>query len=429
MGFLDGLFGKKPTNPQVCYEDIMDKPLSELLPFMKQALGKSPTGSVSVLVSFQRRLYEIAYWDNHVSDGHRSSAFELAQTLTDSIESGFAGDPDGLEAYRYVVQNLISSSPYGSLCWLITENNIQSDQIIAFASRLENAPLLRKYFEDASASGPEVLRGFIREMLREIINTRRPGGSKNAVLILHGLAVARDATLEAILEPEAISAFRNAHRDYAMAQRKLTDLLVQPGAQGCLSFEPVPSPDALADLVILDMQRVHEGTDEDTDLQAYLDGLSEEDRRNVRFARSIMTLHLAIQQAGSVYGEAFGASLRASFLEKLPRMRDCGLETLLKKVEITEDGTYEEVGFSPDFVFLDEILHMGKEEERTEESFEAGKEPTTMGSNLLSAYRTTFLEYFRYRLRYFAAMERGEPTDRHPGDYADDWLFQPSAVG
>jgi len=426
MGFLSAIFGKKRIDSEIRYEDICDKPFTELLPFMKAVLTKNPSGSASVLIAFQRRLFEIAYWDFHVSDGHRAKAFELAQSFTTGIESAFAGNPDGLESYRHAVSNLIQTSPYGTLYWLIEENNIPSDQICTFAIRPENAPLLRKHLEDGSAAGSKVRKEFIRDMVREVILTRRPVGTKNAVLILHGLVVGRDGTLEAILEPEEIAAFRNAHRDYAKARETLGTLGIQPDDPGGLSFEPIPSPGSLADLVIIDMKAVNEGTDEDAELKAYLDGLSEEDKSNVRFTRSILTLHLAIQQAGSVYGEAFGTLLRAAFLEKLPAMRDGGLEYLLKRFELAEDITYDKVGFSPDFILLNEIFNIGKAEEQTEESFEKEKESTTKGGIILSSYRTRFLEYFRYRLRFFAAMERGEPTDRHPKDYADDWLYKPS---
>lgn len=430
MGFLSGIFGKKESKPTIRYEDICDKPLVELLPFMQEVLTKNPSGSASVLVFFQRRLFEIAYWDFHVSDGDRAKAFELAQSFTASIESAFAGKPDVLEGYRYTVKKLIHTSPYGTLFWLIEENNIPSDQIPIFAIRPENARLLRKYLEEALASGPtvtpKVIKEFSRDLVREVIHARRPVHTKNAVLILHGLVVGRDGTLEAILKPEEITAFRNAHKDYAKAQEALQTLGIQPDDSGGLSFEPTPSPDSLADLVIMDMMEVHKGIDEDAELKAYLDGLSEEDKSNVRFTKSLMTLHLAIQQAGSVYGEAFGTSLRTSILEKLPVVRDRGLELSLKRFELAEDMTYAEVGFSPDFIILNQFLYIGKETEQTEELFEMEKESTIRGANILSSYRTRFLEYFRYRLRVFAARERGEPTERHPKDYADDWLYKPS---
>jgi len=101
MGFLSGIFGKKSSRTTLRWEDIADKPFLELLQFVKKEFSKSPTGDASSLITFQRRLFEIAFWDNHVPDGHRAKAAELAENLTSDIEKALS--TDGLEVYRTAV--------------------------------------------------------------------------------------------------------------------------------------------------------------------------------------------------------------------------------------------------------------------------------------------------------------------------------------
>lgn len=398
--------------------------LPDLLPFMKKSFEGKDSSSISEMGVFQRRLFEIAFWDNHVTEGHRVAAAEVAETITKDIERASAGDPKLLEACKACVEFMVGHAPFGRLHWLLTEHNVPTEQICAFAVRPEHAPLLRGFFEDAASSGPQVIKDFIRDMLKELIKTRRPQGTRNAVLILHALAVGRDATLEAILEPEEINAFRNAHKDYAKARGTLVDLGIQPDVQGDLSFAPVPTIDDLAGLLVLNMQAVRRGDEEEDALKPYLDTLDDEGQSNYRFARMIMAIYLSIQQAGDIYGADFRNAFQAASIGKFPSVPSGDLEFLIKKIEVTELETFDRGCFSPDFLFLDEVVHIGKEEGRIEESFEAEKESLTKGSALLSAYRAHFIEYFRYRLRYFSALERGEPGDRDPLDYADDWVFQ-----
>lgn len=425
MGFLSGLFGKKaPTGP-LQWGDVEGKPYLEVLETFRARASADRNASIPEMGVFQRRLYEIALWDNHVPEGHRASAFELAKALGADMELAAAGNPDLIKACRACVTGMVDAAPYGTLNWLALEHNIPGDQYAAFVIRREHGHLVRAFFNDiTSSSEPETVKTFKRDMVQELIFDRRPAESRNAVLILHGLAVSRDATLEGFMDEGELDVFRNAHRDYAAPRALLVDLGVLPDQAGGLPFEPVPTPGVLADLIVMDMQALQKGEDDKGDLKTYLDGLNDQDRANFRFTRSILTLHLAMAHVGAIHGESFSNDLRSTLLDKLPAMRDAGIEMLWSTLELMERETYARVGFSPDFLFLDQVLHDGKEEGRNDETFEAERVSQTKGADFLSQHRTTFLEYFRYRLRYFAAADRGESNEeRDPKEYWDDWVF------
>ena len=424
MGFFGNLFGRKVT--EVRYEDIEKMPYEELRSYMVQTVEAKKTGPMRQLTAFQRRLFEIALWNNHVPAEHRNEALRLAESLTVDIEAAAADNPQFLEAVREATKFMVGHAPYGRLFWLIEENKVPSDQTPSFIVRPEHSHLVRGYFEDTSGAPPEAIHDLKRDLLLELISDRRPAQTKNAVLILHGLALAREATLEALLEDPELAVFRNAHKDYNSARRTLVDLGVIPNEVRGMSFDPAPKVEDLADLIVLDTQAALKGDNDDADQKAYLDGLGESEKSGFHLARTILTLHLAVAQSTAVHGESFGKDLRNILLGKFPAMHKAGLEPLWTYLDLVEQKTYDENGFSPDLLWVDRTRHEDDEEGRNEETFQAELASLERAAAFLSAYRTSFLEYFRYRLRYFAAGTRGESADRDPVDYWDDWVLRAS---
>ena len=424
MGFLSRLFGRKTAG--IRYEDVDGKPLLEVLKVMGEGGLNAKQGvTVTSMMACERRLYQIALWDNHIDKSSRATALALAEGFTKSIELAAAGNPQLLEACQTAVQFIVGHAPYGRLFWLIEEHKVPSDQEISFIIRPEHSRLVKGYFEDTSGAPPEAIHDLKRALLLELISDRRPAETKNAVLILHGLANGREPTLEALLDDSEIAVFRNAHKDYNTARRTLVDLGVIPNEVRGISFEPAPKVEDLADLIVLDTQAAFKGDNDNTDQKAYLDGLNESDRSGFHLARTILTLHLAVAQSTVVHGESFGKDLRNILLDKFPAMHKAGLEPLWTFLDLVEQNPYDENGFSPDLLWVDRTRHEDDEEGRNEETFQVELASLERAAAFLSAYRTSFLEYFRYRLRYFAADARGESTkDMDPADYWDDWVFK-----
>lgn len=422
MGFLSGLFGRKAPAGPLRWEEVEGMDYPALLDIMKARLSGKDCATFTEMGHMQRRLFEIALWDNHVDEGHRASALNLAGKLGEDMTAHAAGNLDLEQAYKAAVAYMVDGAPYGTLAWLIEEHRVQKGQYAAFIVRPEHSHLVKAYFQGvAEVAKPEAMKAFRRDLIRELIADRRPPGAKNAVLILHGMATGREATLEALLDDAEITAFRNAHGAYDSARRAAVALGLLPEAIDGLPFDHAPDAHAVADLVMLETQALQKGDDHSDDLKDYLNGLKDDDRSNFQFALTVLTQYLALAHASAIWGEAFCGELRTQLLTLFPDARDHGIEAFWKSMAEVERDAYSQAGVGPDFMFL-KLFGQTLQGSSVEATSEAGLDSIVQGGLLLSSHRILSIQKFRFMLRYFAAMKRGEPADRNPDDYRDDWI-------
>ena len=114
-----------------------------------------------------KRLYEIALYDHHVDKEHRTAALKLLDTLKRSIESVMT--PEAFDAYQKAnayMEGNVRRLGIGSLAWLIEEQAVPSDEIVAFIARPEHGPLREDFFSVLSPANAQVVKAQLEQYLR-----------------------------------------------------------------------------------------------------------------------------------------------------------------------------------------------------------------------------------------------------------------------
>ena len=183
--------------------------------------------TVDDMVALARRLTEIAMFDHGVSDEDRVVAFELRPAIDAEIEEALKDDPAALEAYQDAATYHRSTARhvgYGSLHWLLEEQNIPAAEVIDFISREEAAELLPEYLE---MMDPETIKA-IRPAVLDALGRLRAKDGADKLATLHRLAGENDGALMLLLTGDELIALREADRPEGRARTVLRRLGIHP---------------------------------------------------------------------------------------------------------------------------------------------------------------------------------------------------------
>ncbi|MCC4113726.1 hypothetical protein LLG90_00005 [Aromatoleum toluclasticum] len=116
-----------------------------------------------------KRLYEIALYDHHVSEEHRTGAVKLLETVNETVEAVMRENPQALTAYRtanaYMEENAHRIG-IGSLAWLIEEHGVPPEQIVEFIANSEYRHLLNDFFSVLDRATAEKVKDELEQYLR-----------------------------------------------------------------------------------------------------------------------------------------------------------------------------------------------------------------------------------------------------------------------
>jgi len=425
MSFFKRLFSRgghtaKPPLSAIAgaTKEIENMSLMEIIDFMRQVGNTVPAGNLNAI---SRRLYQIALYDHHVAVQDREVALKLVDAVDRDLEAPLANNPAGLAAFRHATDYMKENAKfigYGSLTWLLEENRVPPDQVIAFIMRKEHAHLLGNAMH---AMGKDAVMKVMPALIRKLILNHRSSTIRNDVLVLHGLACAQDLAFEVLFTESERTALRLAHRDYAAARNVLVALGLLPATSG-IQLVGSLSDSQLGQLVFRMLRDEWDDRDAERELATYLNSVGAEWGQGFVIARLLLSAHLALAHVGMIYGNATSSRLHADLLHAFPQIRDLGF--LLEKVSVAEKVTAADSAISLDLLIFDAITGKG-EPEQTEAQFEATRAQWMRGGELLTRRRIQFLYRLRFMLNCLAAKTAGFDGDRQFTDTMESALAAP----
>jgi len=422
MNFLKKFISRFTRKKALKWTDIENMPFTEFLYFAKERMESHP--DLRELLFLERRFIEIGLYDHHVPDEHRIGSLQLAKSLKEAIETGGKDSPEWLEGARAARASLLEMGPqYGSLSWLIEEHRIPGNQMASYMIHPERAHLIKEYFRASSEiSRPEIVLAFRQEVILQLIVDRAVPSSKNAVLILHALAMSQDPAMRGLFDEVQLKAFRNAHRNYGPARAVLVDLGILPPATAGFSFEPVISTDHANFTIVMAAKTGYEPWEEPQETTSFLSSLDEEHKSGFQLARSILSMHLGMLHLEAIHADKAPIGFRSAVKATFSGVPEFDFEPFWERLEQYEQVAFESGEWSPDLLLLADLLQYSKGE-LSKEYLESEMPFLTEGGKLLSIHRAAYLERFRFNLRFFAAQARGENPEDTFVNYQDDWLF------
>lgn len=210
------------------YEELESKSCEELFVL----LAELPQGtSAKTLTAFSRKLYEVALIDNHVDERHRTSAWNLAQTIHSTLVQEASGNIQTVELLKQARQHHISTARLhgvGTLSWKLKEQRVSGAETVSFVMEPRNRALTKVLFETLPTESLKELRShFVAELVLQ-----NDSGVNDEVLILYGLTLRDDPALRALLTVEEYECLEAVPDDYARAKIMLIEakLLLSPSS-------------------------------------------------------------------------------------------------------------------------------------------------------------------------------------------------------
>jgi len=368
--------------PPITFEELEPLKFEELLKRVQALPATVPSGTMT---AFTRRFLTLGLADHHVPQEQRLQALKMAEMLTQQLEAVFANQPETIAALKQAndgMYEIARTLGVGSLAWILDENSVPPDQYIASAMKPEYRHLVPNFLE---ALGPEGLAKSKKAMVHQLI-LQSDYKSKNAVLILHGLAAKGDKAAAAIFDADEYAALLAVPREYAKGRHVLVGLGLLPIESGA---RPIKAIDQLKTTVVLILKDKRDESEADTRLA----NLSEVEKESLFLTLMFLRVELARSQLAQIYGDA--ESNEVSEIFKDPGVR----ETLQRFEKISGVLRTLKPGTPVDFALLDSVMGLGGISPNTEEAFEKVKPFIEMGVDWVNHERVEFLDYFRFILR------------------------------
>lgn len=199
---------------------VEEMSLVEIAAFIRSNQDDMPARG---LIQVSERLTEIAFFDHETTNDERLLALELIPAVDTDIETGLADNPEALQSYREAVEfhrGAIRHSGYGSLHWIMEENQVEAGEVIPFIAASEYAQLLPAYLEMME---PAIILQ-IRSALLQQLAASRATPDERPLATLNRLANSGDGSLTLLLDGRQLGAISRAHRDPATGEAVLVEL-------------------------------------------------------------------------------------------------------------------------------------------------------------------------------------------------------------
>jgi len=332
-------------------------------------------------VAVMRRLYNIALYDNHVPQQDRDAALKLADALARDLETTFAANPQMLAELQKAIERTKDNASRwgcGSLVWMLNEHPMPAKQVVPFIMKPEHRRLVADYLETLSPDNRTNLRRFFAHQLV----MQSDYASRNAVLVLHGLAVKGDPAAIALFTPDEYAALLKVPYDYDAGRRVLVGLGLLSAGCGKLQRSIPPSKRMLA--IILNERK------EQGEADARLTGLDDDKKTPLLlalvFLRNELTRGHLLQACGQEVEVLSNPGLIQVQTEFAKTLRN--LETL--------PAEHASKLYAREMALL---MSIGNVEGNSQEEYEQNRGFLAMAVDWLNKERVEFLDYLRFMLR------------------------------
>jgi len=368
----------------ISYEQLEGMSFDEVFSLLQSLLKLKRNANVHSLISFIRRFYRIALYDNHVLPEHRETALKLAEVLTADVEAALSNSPEAVSALKNANASMVKDAQrmgYGSLAWKVQEYSISD--VIAYAMKPEHRHLVPDFLE---AMPPEHVAKTKRYYVRELV-LQSSYDSRNAVLVLHGLCAKGDPAASVLFTLDEYAALLGVPDDYDAGRGVLVRLGLLPVASGAKPFK------RLSDIKYFVAQMLQERKGQsEADPRAMR--LPEDRKTALLLTLGLLRIELTRAQVSTIYGEDESNEVLSIYTspgsqEALARFRQ--LTQALRKVK---------AGAPIDLTLLDAVLSLGGTDvAKSEEEFNDNREFLDMALGWLNTERVEFLDYFRLMMR------------------------------
>jgi Zn-dependent protease with chaperone function len=381
--------------------------------------------SVGFLSSMIKRLYEIAFYDHHTSDEDRELALKLLDPLKKDVEASLENNSEARqalqEANKFMEEN-VKYNGYGSLAWLLEENDIPKNKILDFIMLPEHEHLLPDFFD---GPGKDSKNEIMSDWIVGLLNRKTYGEIANSVIELHGLARKNDTAARSIFSKSEFDGFFNADTHYKEAREVLVNYGLLPDTSDSPGF---PNDPNLEDLIVFVIQSVTlkespGGWEEDESLNKLYIDLEDEKKNLIDLSAMVIRINLWLDLIKDVYGEAKANSAKDKLLENFPKSKEHGIEDLFKTLDICEKFSYHPDFFQPG---SDHLVAMGLMQyfEAFNESEKVSESEESLLRNMgymINLDRVHFMLKMRYMLRSIDLSESQEEINYNP--IIEDYIF------
>jgi hypothetical protein len=306
--------------------DLEKASVAEIADILKQPIPPSvPSVPISFMAELTKRLLEIVYEDESVTQEERHQASVLAPIVIQTTEKGL-DDPSALAKYQAAYRGKLE---YAQKWGIGTLNRkllrLPADQVFSEVVKREYAAQLHSVPSDILGKArPEFIKALLRDRRpnQEYFNKDQTE-DRLFQKIVHGNAVNTAGWLVLLKDPTALYFFSTGEQkiignylnDHERAHLLLVDIGVVSVSKP-LSFTPIPEPKMVSELMF------HSSLDENTalahpergDERESLSFLDREARRGAHLMLSAYRLFVWRKTIENIYGSGFLAQVNAGSL-------------------------------------------------------------------------------------------------------------------
>jgi hypothetical protein len=177
------------------------------------------------LIQYYRRLVDIAWFDNHVTDEERDTAEKAATAMKADILKSFEDNPAAskafIEASDCQMENLLFYGR-GSLTWLAEEQGITAAQHVDFIVQPEFAHLVPAHLTMLS---DETMATTRYPVMKALIAARRSSPDQSDAHSLYALHQKGDRSIEILLKADELKVLKATVQDYPAVEAMVARIM------------------------------------------------------------------------------------------------------------------------------------------------------------------------------------------------------------
>jgi hypothetical protein len=380
-GFLKSLFRGNPAKAGPKPKDISEMSVAELVVTVQ---SRTEPMTTDLVLPVMKRFYHIALFENHIPDTDRNKAITLAEAIQKDLEAALINNPDAISAIRTYVdrlRELAKQGGYRSLVWQINEYSISAAETVIFIMNLEHRDLVPNCLTTIS---PGTLASIKVHLIRELV-LQSNYETRNAVLVLHGVAAAGDKAAMALLSANEYQALLSVPDDYYGGRRVLEEMDLLQRTTRTSDVRPASEIEkVLQSVLLLVVERTHL-----TESDPRINVLSEDKKVDLLLTMLLLRLDLFRSTFRQIYGKDAEYDI-ATLLNDL-----AGLQYWHRFSKAADAVKNIGRGIPVDFALLDWVMTSGDVEANTEAEFNNNGSFYQMAVLWLNTERVEFLQALR----------------------------------
>jgi len=373
-----------------------------------QNLKESTTSGV--YISLTKRLYEIAYYEHHIPVEKRETAIRLLEVTKNTLKEAFKNNPKALKIYESANQLMENNIPlfgYGSLGWLLEENQIQGKNVINFIMQPKHGHLLSTYLK---LIGEDQLKKTKPYLIKDLIILRLQYSKvENAVLRVFGLVTKKDPAAFAVFSSDEIKIILNTPKRYQESRNILVKYGLLPRVSQSKPFYPKPKDKMLISLIMLSSD-YREGAGknnfwkENSEMKTFYNNLNNEvEKPFLEMSLFTQRILLWLDLTKDIFGEEVHKRIKNNIFAQLRKPTDLGLSDWFNAVETAKNSYSSQMTISIDVLTTYRLMVAGGLIKDLNNLSEENKRLLLGYAIILNRDRIESLAEFRFYLRYFAS--------------------------